>query len=124
MPKTVRNDGKRRRHAERRGRFAEYLAALYLMAKGYRIVATRYRTPLGEIDLIARKGGIIAFVEVKARTSENSAVEAVSFYSQSRIRAASDVWLAKQRKASVLSLRYDIVAVRPWRLPKHFVDAF
>ncbi|WP_137135869.1 YraN family protein [Rhizobium sp. FKY42] len=124
MPKTVRDDGKRRRHAERRGRFAEFLAALYLMSKGYRIVATRYRTPLGEIDLIARKGNIIAFVEVKARKSENSAVEAVSFHSQNRIRAASDLWLARQRKASGLSLRYDIVAITPWRLPSHFVDAF
>lgn len=124
MPKTVRNDGKRRRTAERRGRLSEYWAALYLMAKGYRIVALRYKTPLGEIDLIARKGNLAVFAEVKARKSEHSAVEAVSFYSQSRIRAASDLWLAKQRKASVLSLRYDIVAVRPWRLPKHFVDAF
>ncbi|KQZ50569.1 hypothetical protein ASD54_10090 [Rhizobium sp. Root149] len=124
MPKTVINDGKRRRTAERRGRLSEYWAALYLMAKGYRIVALRYRTPLGEIDLIARKGNLAVFAEVKARKSEHSAVEAVSFYSQSRIRAASDLWLAKQRKASVLSLRYDIVAVRPWRLPKHFVDAF
>ncbi|MCJ8508020.1 YraN family protein [Rhizobium lemnae] len=124
MPKTHKNDGKRRRHAERRGRYSEYLAALYLMAKGYRIVSTRYRTPLGEIDLIARKGSVVAFIEVKARKSENLAVEAVGFQSQKRIRAASDLWLAKQRKASVLSLRYDIVAVRPWRLPRHFVDAF
>lgn len=124
MPKTVRDDGKRRRHAERRGRFAEFLAALYLMTKGYRIVATRYRTPLGEIDLIARKGSVIAFVEVKARTSENSAVDAVSFQSQNRIRAASDLWLARQKGQANLSQRYDIIAVTPWRLPRHFIDAF
>lgn len=124
MPKTIRGDGKRRRHAERRGRLSEYWAALYLMAKGYRILAARYRTPLGEIDLIARKGSVVAFVEVKARRSEMAAVEAVSFQSQNRIRAASDLWLARQKRQATLSQRYDIIAVTPWRLPRHFIDAF
>ncbi len=67
----------KRRRAEKRGHAAEYWAALYLMLKGYRILALRYRTPLGEIDLIARRKDVVAFIEVKARRSENGAVDAV-----------------------------------------------
>ncbi len=115
---------KHRRRAEKRGQRAEYWAALYLMLKGYRILALRHRTPLGEIDLIARNKHVIAFVEVKARSTENSAVDAVSYASQNRIRAAADLWLSRRRDAALLSSRFDIIAVLPRRLPKHFIDAF
>ncbi|MBP2548296.1 putative endonuclease [Neorhizobium galegae] len=114
----------RRRKAERRGRFSEYLAALFLVAKGYRILALRVRTPLGEIDIVARKGDLVAFVEVKARRLETAAVDAVGSLSQQRIRAASDLWLSRRSDAARLSQRYDIIAIRPWRLPRHFPDAF
>ncbi|WLS03981.1 YraN family protein [Shinella oryzae] len=110
--------------AFRRGHVSEYLAALYLLAKGYRIRAIRYRTKAGEIDIIARRGDLVVCVEVKARRDVDSAVFAVTGTAQRRIRAASEVWLARQPDAHRLSLRYDIVAVRPWRLPRHFVDAF
>ncbi|MFB9949864.1 YraN family protein [Rhizobium puerariae] len=113
-----------RRKAERRGHVSEYLAAFYLMAKGYRILAIRYRTKLGEIDLIARKGDLVAFVEVKARIGEQEAIDAVGFATQKRIRAASDLWLSKRKDAARLSRRYDILAVLPGRLPRHFPDAF
>lgn len=113
-----------RRKAERRGRVSEYVAALYLLCKGYRIVALRHRTKLGEIDIIARKRDLVIFVEVKARRSENAAVDAVSYMAQKRIRAASDLWLARQRHGAGLSQRYDIIAIRPGRLPRHFQDAF
>ncbi|NTJ44288.1 YraN family protein [Agrobacterium larrymoorei] len=116
--------GKSRRRAERRGHAAEYWAALYLMVKGYRILALRYRTPLGEIDLIARRKDVIVFIEVKARRTETGAVDAVTFASQQRIRASADMWLSRRRDASRLSLRFDIVAVVPRRIPKHFIDAF
>lgn len=115
---------KLRRRAFRRGHRAELAAALYLFAKGYRILAIRYRTKAGEIDIIARKGDLIACVEVKARASEEGAVFAVTGSAQHRIRAASDVWLARQPDAHLLSVRYDIVAVLPWRLPRHLPDAF
>lgn len=114
----------RRRRAFRRGRVAEYMAAAFLLAKGYRICAVRYRTKLGEIDLVARTGDLVVCVEVKARRDVDSAVFAVTGSAQHRIRAASDLWIARQPDAHRLSLRYDIVAVRPWRLPRHFVDAF
>ena len=113
-----------RRKAERRGHAAEYWAALYLMLKGYRILALRHRTPLGEIDLIARKNNVIAFVEVKARATATGAVDAVSYASQHRIRAAADLWLSRRKDAALLSSRFDIVAVLPRRMPKHFIDAF
>lgn len=113
-----------RRKAERRGHGAERLAALALRLKGYRIVARRYRTKLGEIDLVARKGDLVAFIEVKARPSAGAAIDAVGVAAQNRIRAASDLWLSRQHDAARLSLRYDIVAVLPWRWPVHFPDAF
>ena len=113
-----------RRKAERRGHAAEYWAALYLIFKGYRILALRHRTKLGEIDLIVRKRDVIAFIEVKARASETGAVDAVSYASQKRIRAAADLWLSRRRDAAKLSSRFDIVAVLPRRPPKHFIDAF
>lgn len=113
-----------RQKAHRRGHVSEYLAAFYLMAKGYRILAIRYRTRLGEIDLVARKGDLVVFVEVKARVGEREALDAVGFATQERIRAASDLWLSKRKDAARLSQRYDIVAILPGRLPRHFPDAF
>jgi putative endonuclease len=114
----------KRRQAWRRGHVSEYLAALFLLFKGYRIVAVRHRTRLGEIDIIARKGDLAIFVEVKARREEQEAVDAVSFNAQRRIRAASDLWLARQRDYAALSQRYDIIAILPGRWPRHFPDAF
>ncbi|CUX18478.1 YraN family protein [Agrobacterium genomosp. 13] len=114
----------KRREAERRGHAAEYWAALYLLLRGYRILAIRYRTRLGEIDLIARKKDVVAIVEVKARSSAEGAVDAVGWRSQQRIRAAADLWLSRRRDAGRFSLRFDIVAVLPRRLPQHFIDAF
>ncbi|MDX3926665.1 MAG: YraN family protein [Shinella sp.] len=116
--------GAGRLKALRRGYVAEYVAALYLIAKGYRILAIRYRTKLGEIDIVARKRELVVFVEVKARRSIGDAVFAVSGTAQRRIRAASDLWLARQPDAHLLSMRYDIVAVMPLRLPRHLEDAF
>lgn len=113
-----------RRKAYRWGHLAEYCAALYLFAKGYRILAIRHRTRLGEIDVIARKGDLVVFVEVKARTDERLAVDAVGFMTQRRIRAASDLWLAKRADHARLSQRYDIIAILFGRLPRHFPDAF
>ncbi|MEQ1404023.1 YraN family protein [Neorhizobium sp. Rsf11] len=113
-----------RQKAQRWGHVSEYLAAFYLMAKGYRVLSIRHRTRLGEIDLIVRKGDLVAFVEVKARAGEQEAIDAVGYAAQKRIRAASDLWLAKRKDAARLSQRYDIVAIRRGRLPRHYPDAF
>jgi putative endonuclease len=114
----------KRQKAWRRGHISEYLAAVFLLLKGYRIVAIRHRTKLGEIDIIARKGDLAVFVEVKARRGEQEAIDAVSFSAQKRIRAASDLWLARQPDYALLSQRYDIVAILPGRWPRHFQDVF
>lgn len=114
----------RRRKAWRRGQLSEYLAAFYLLCKGYRIVAIRQKTPLGEIDIVARRGDLAVFIEVKARRDAVQAVDAVSFEAQRRIRAASDLWLSRQPDHARLSQRYDIVAIMPGRWPRHFRDAF
>jgi putative endonuclease len=97
---------------------------MYLLARGYRILAMRYRVRAGEVDIIARRGEVIAFVEVKARRDLMAAIDAVTFTSQNRIRAAGDHWLARQPDAARLSRRYDIVAIVPWKWPRHIEGAF
>jgi putative endonuclease len=115
----------RDRHAAyRHGHVAEAAAMLLLLAKGFRPIARRYRTPLGEIDLIVKRGRTIAFVEVKARASQTDALESVGRQSERRIIDAADLWLARHPGAAGLDLRYDMVVVTPWRLPMHLADAF
>ena len=113
-----------RRKAYRRGHRGEWLAALALMLKGFRIVARRYRTKLGEIDLIARRGDLVLIVEVKARKTLVEAMEAMAYGSERRIEAAADLWLARQPDYGRLSVRFDMVAVLPWRWPVHVENAF
>jgi len=120
-----RRDGpEARRRFLARGRTGEGLAALALRLKGYRIVARNFRCPLGEIDIVARRGDLIVFVEVKARADAVASVDAVTGQARRRIANAAEVWIARQRDASRLSWRFDIVAVAPWRWPVHFEDAF
>ncbi|WP_019169919.1 YraN family protein [Pseudaminobacter salicylatoxidans] len=113
-----------RRKAYRRGHRGEWLAALALMLKGYRIVARRYRTKLGEIDLIARRGDLVLIVEVKARPTLVAAMQAVAFSSERRIEGAADLWLSRQPDYGQLSVRFDMVAVMPRRWPVHVENVF
>jgi len=106
-----------------RGHSAERFAAMVLLLKGFRIVARRYRTRLGEIDLIARRGNLVLIVEVKARSSLEAAHLAVTPQAMHRIEAAADLWLQCQPDHDRLSLRFDLIAVLPRRWPKH-VPAF
>ena len=106
-----------RRAAYRHGHVAEAAAALLLLAKGFRPIARRYKTPLGEIDLIVKRGRLIAFVEVKARALARDALESVGRVAERRIVDAADLWLAKHPAAAGFDLRYDMVVVTPWRLP-------
>lgn len=114
----------RRKAAYRRGHYSEWLAALALMVKGYRILERRYRTRLGEIDLIARRGDLVLIVEVKARRSLVDAMEAIARQSERRIEAAADIWLSRQPDYGRFSLRFDMVAVLPWRWPVHVENVF
>ena len=115
---------KLRRKAYRRGHSSEWLAAAALMLKGFRIVARRYRTKLGEIDLIARRGDLVLIVEVKARRTLLEAMDAIARESERRIEGAADLWLARQRDHAKLSVRFDMVAVLPWRWPVHVENVF
>ncbi len=114
----------KRRAAYRHGHLAETAALLLLLAKGYRPLARRYKTPLGEVDLVVKRGRLIAFVEVKARALQRDALESVGAQSERRIADAADLWLARHPAASGHDLRYDMVIVQPWRLPRHIPDAF
>jgi putative endonuclease len=113
-----------RQDAERRGHRAETLAAWFLRLKGYRILARRWRTPVGEIDLVARRGRLVAFVQVKQRASEADAAEAVTATAQRRIARAASAWLAAHPAAANLDLRFDVVVCVPGRLPRHIAGAF
>ena len=113
-----------RQAAYRHGHVAEAAAALLLMAKGFRLLARRHKTPLGEIDLIAKRGKRIVFVEVKARPTFDEALNSVGPASERRMIDAADLWLAKHPEAAGLDLRYDMILLAPWRLPRHVADAF
>jgi putative endonuclease len=110
--------------AFRLGLSGESRAALLLMAKGYRIAARRWKTPFGEIDIVARRRRSLVFVEVKARERGDDAAEAVTKRSKSRIVAAAELWLAHYPADAACNIRFDVVLVTPGRIPRHIVGAF
>jgi putative endonuclease len=110
--------------AFRTGLSAESRAAAYLIAKGYRILAKRFRTPYGEIDLVARKRNLIAFVEVKARASLDDAAWAVTPRQQQRIINAAQAWLMAHPEHAEFDMRFDAMLIAPKRLPRHLLAAF
>jgi putative endonuclease len=110
--------------AFRTGLSAESRAAAYLMAKGYRILARRFRTPHGEIDLVARRRNLIAFVEVKARATLDEAAFAVTPRQQLRIINAAQAWLAAHPEHAEFELRFDAILIAPRHLPRHVLAAF
>ena len=114
----------KRQKAYRKGLYAEWFAAILFVFMGYRLVARRYKTPLGEVDLIVRKRNLIVFVEVKARASEEAALNSISHNAQRRIEAAANLWLSGQRDAGQLNWRFDVVAVLPRKWPRHYVDVW
>jgi len=106
------------------GRLAETLCTWHLRLRGYRILARRFQTPLGEIDIIARRGGLVAFVEVKARRDLAEAGESLSPRQQRRISRAALAYLQKQPSLQSLDMRFDVMLVAPWRAPRHIIDAW
>jgi len=113
-----------RQAAFARGLSAESRAALLLIAKGFRIAARRFKCPLGEIDLVARRRQLLIFVEVKARERLDDAAEAVTPRQQRRIVAAAEAWLAYHPEDMACDMRFDVVLVAPRRLPQHIPAAF
>ena len=113
-----------RQRAFRRGHAAELLCLWHLRLRGWRILARRFRVPAGEVDLIARRGGVLAAIEVKARDSIAAASEAVSAHQRRRIARALAHFVALRPELARLDLRFDVMLVTPRRLPQHLVDAW
>lgn len=116
--------GNDRRKSEENGRTAELIALWSLRLRGWRLLARRYKTGVGEVDLIMRKGEVTAFIEVKTRQSIDAAVESVSPRQARRIAAAARQFMAEDRKAALQACRFDIVAVSPYHWPQHIKNAF
>ena len=114
----------RRRATFLLGHRAEWIALLFLMAKGYRPLARRYAAAGGEIDLIMRRGGTVAFVEVKARGAMDDALSAITATKRRRFSRAARAWLARKPWAASKTWRADAVFVAPRRWPQHIASAF
>jgi putative endonuclease len=106
------------------GRRSEVWAAVLLMAKGYRILGFRLKTPQAEIDLLAKRGDVLAVVEVKSRTSLETALETVTFDQRERLRRAGAQLAANRPGLKGCGVRLDLVALAPGRLPRHIPDAW
>jgi putative endonuclease len=113
-------DVARRRHARRRGRLAEWLCCWHLRLRGWRIVARDWRCPAGEIDILARRGGVLAIIEVKSRSAVAEAAMALSPRQRRRIGRAAQAFLLGRPDLAGLTLRFDVMLVAGRRLPRHW----
>lgn len=106
------------------GIIAEWLCFVMLIIRGYNMLERRWKSPVGEIDLIAQKNNLLVFVEVKARPTFEKGAEAVSVAQRIRIENATRSWLASNPKFAGHDIRFDAMIVTPWRLPHHIIDAW
>jgi putative endonuclease len=114
----------RRQAAFRFGLSAESRAATLLIAKGFRIAARRFRTPLGEIDIVARRGRVLVFVEVKARERASDAAWSLTPRQRARIVAGAEAWLSIHPGDAQCYIRFDVILVAPRQIPQHIANAF
>ncbi|HZL58918.1 MAG TPA: YraN family protein [Stellaceae bacterium] len=114
----------RGRRSERRGRWAELLCLWHLRLRGYRVLARRYRAAVGEIDLIVRRGRVVAAIEVKARGDWTRGAEALLRQQRGRIERALAQFLARRPDLGDADLRFDVMLVAPRRLPHHLRGAW
>jgi putative endonuclease len=110
--------------AESFGRHGETLAAWFLRLKGYRIRASRVKTPVGEIDLVAERFGTTIFVEVKSRTATTGEADALLAVNSQRIVRAAEYYIARHPALAGRALRFDVVFLAPFAWPRHIVNAF
>jgi putative endonuclease len=113
-----------RHRAERRGRLAERLCRWHLRLRGWRIVAADWRCPSGEIDIVARRRGVLAIVEVKARRDLDSAAISLLPRQRRRIARAAAAFLSARPELAALTLRFDVMLVAPLRVPRHLANAW
>jgi putative endonuclease len=114
----------KRVRAYRRGLFAETVAALLLRLKGHRVVAQRYKTPVGEIDLVALKGKRLAFIEVKRRKTKEDAAWTLPAKQRRRIVRAAQYWLAGHPDFAGHDIAFDVILAAPFALPRYITNAF
>jgi len=110
--------------AHRQGHRGETLAAFFLQLKLYRLRDRRFKTPVGEIDIVAEKGGCLVFVEVKSRGRNADEAMALGAVNQSRISRAAQYWLARHPKENAKDIRFDVIFLAPGRWPRHLINAF
>jgi putative endonuclease len=110
--------------SRREGRRAEWLCALMLMARGWRILGFRVATPQGEIDILARRGDVLAVIEVKRRASLEAALEAVTPRQRERLIRAARAIAGRRPDLAAASVRLDLIALAPGRPPRHIADAW
>ena len=113
-----------RRKAERRGRLAERLCRWHLRLRGWRIVAADWRCPSGEIDIVARRRGVLAIVEVKSRGHLEIAAAALLPRQRRRIARAAAAFLSARPELADLTLRFDVMLVAPLRPPRHLASVW
>jgi putative endonuclease len=113
-----------RLRARRRGRFAESLCRWHLRLRGWRILAADWRCPAGEIDILARRRGVLAVIEVKSRANFATGAAALLPRQRRRIARAVEAFLATRPELSPLALRFDVMVVEPLRLPRHLPGAW
>ena len=123
-PRSPQSPSREREVAFRVGISAESRAAALLIAKGFRILARRYRSPVGEIDIVARRRHLLVFVEVKARDKFDDAAWSVTERQRNRIIAAAEAWLADHPDPRIQDIRFDAMLVAPGRMPRHIQGAF
>lgn len=116
--------GQARLTGYRKGLRTETLAAWYLRLKGYRILAMRFKTRVGEVDIIARRGSRIVFAEVKWRQSRDGALESISEENRQRVRRAAELYLQKHPRYTGCDIRFDALVFSPRRWPLHITSAF
>jgi putative endonuclease len=112
-----------RREAEKRGRWAEAAACWYLRLHGWRILARRARVPGGEVDIIAKRGRTLAFVEVKARASDADAAFALDQWRLRRVAAAAER-LMPRYMSGIDHVRIDAIFIVPFRWPRHLPNVW
>ena len=122
---TAKPDRKARgRRAHQSGHWAEYIALIHLMLKGYRILGFRLKLPQGEIDILAQRGKRLAVVEVKSRRTHDEALESVSEEQQERLWQSAMALQSRQPQLRALDLGFDLYTLAPGRWPQHRLNAF
>ncbi len=117
------NNYRRKIKSYKFGIVGEFIAIVFLVIKGYKIIARRYKTKVGEIDIIASKKDLLIMIEVKSRKYYDEVEEVLSLNQRKRIKNAANFFIQKNyKKFCNHSVRFDLIIVKPFCIPKHFID--